>query len=309
IRSHNRFARDAFSKAEEISPDLIFVEIPPNSLVKQAAEYKKQHPDVRLILDLYDLWPENFPGRGLKKLFALPFSAWRRIRDDGLYAADTITLECELYRTQLEKQLTGKKTDILYLCHRNTATNEPKAPETKELGLCYLGSINNVIDIPMIAKLIGEIALLRPVTLHIIGDGESRQKLICAAQKAGAKVEFHGIIYDEAQKQAIFDQCRFGINMMKSGICVGLTMKSIDYFAGGLPVLNTIGGDTQMLVEQYGAGFNICRDDLKKTAEQIAGMTPEENRQMRLNALRMFRELFSEEAFSKSLGKIFEESI
>lgn len=31
---------------------------------------------------------------------------------------------------------------------------------------------------------------------------------------------------------------------MKTSVCVGLTMKSLDYYAGGLPIINTIAGDT-----------------------------------------------------------------
>ena len=49
---------------------------------------------------------------------------------------------------------------------------------------------------------------------------------------------------------------------MKKSVCVGLTMKSIDYFEFGLPIINNIKGDTWNAVEEYGIGINYRRRDL-----------------------------------------------
>lgn len=303
LRSHADFAQKAFEKVEELNPDFLFVMVPPNSMAEEARKYKKRHPQVKLVLDLYDLWPETFPSSRAKTLLALPFAVWRQVRDAGLPAADLITLECELYRERLKKQLAGKKTGILYLCRPCRTSGEPKAPEGEALCLCYLGSINNIIDIPLITELIREMVRLRPVTLHIIGDGESRERLVQSVREAGASVVFHGKVFDCAKKQEIFDCCHFGLNIMKDSVCVGLTMKSLDYFAGGLPILNTIEADTHRLVEERGIGINVCRENPAKTAQKVAAMTAEENLKMRKNTLEVFDTLFSEQVFMGSLEK------
>ena len=124
---------------------------------------------------------------------------------------------------------------------------------------------------------------MQPVTLHIIGDGESRDAFIDSMRAAGVQVEFHGKIFDPAKRQAIFDRCDFGINMMKDSVCVGLTMKSLDYFAGGLPILN------------------VNRENLKETAGRVVQLTPEENFEMRKNTLEVFDALFSEQVFKEKL--------
>lgn len=303
LRSHADFAQKAFEKVEELNPDFLFVMVPPNSMAEEARKYKKRHPQVKLVLDLYDLWPETFPSSRAKTLLALPFAVWRQVRDAGLPAADLITLECELYRERLAKQLEGKKTGILYLCRPEKNVEEPKAPEGEALSLCYLGSINNIIDIPLITELIREMVRLRPVTLHIIGDGESRERLVQSVRETGASVVFHGKVFDCAKKQEIFDCCHFGLNIMKDSVCVGLTMKSLDYFAGGLPILNTIEADTHRLVEERGIGINVCRENPAKTAQKVAAMTAEENLKMRKNTLEVFDTLFSEQVFMGSLEK------
>ena len=102
-----------------------------------------------------------------------------------------------------------------------------------------------------------ELMKIKQVVLHIIGDGENRDKLIATMQKVGAKVHFYGKIYDLDKKLEIINQCHMGLNIMKPSVFVGLTMKSIDYFELSLPILNTIQGDTWRFVEENDIGINI----------------------------------------------------
>ena len=302
ILSHLRFAKAALKQAENLQPDLLYVEVPPNSLCREVARYKKKHPETKVILDIFDMWPESFPGSKIKKVLALPFGVWGWFRNWGLPKADTVLTECNLFGTLLQKYMQGKPTHTLYLCRPDATTDAPKAISQQDgVHLCYLGSVNNIIDIPAIASLIGAVQQQKPVTLHIIGDGESREAFISGVEATGARVEFHGKIYDNAQKQAIFDQCSFGLNVMKSSVCIGLTMKSVDYFAGGLPIINTIGGDTEALVQTRNMGVNLQRDNPEQTACQILALTDEELLQMRVNTLSCFHELFCEDVFRKNL--------
>ena len=219
---------------------------------------------------------------------------WRAERDAGLRYADIVYSECDLYRQVLHRQLWGKRVYTLPICReRVTCGPSPKAPEGEALSLCYLGTIGKLLDMDVVEELLRQMVALRPVRLHIIGDGETREELIQRASTAGAEVIYHGRIYDPDQRQQIFDQCHFGINIMKTSVLVGLTMKSLDYFAGGLPVLNTIEGDTRSRVSFYQAGIEVDRDDLMQTARRATSMTNEENTRMRLNTLRLFEDNYS----------------
>ncbi len=302
LLSHLRFSRDAMAEVARLRPELLYVEVPPNSLCRAAARYKKQNPGVKLIFDIFDLWPESFPDSRAKRLLGLPFRLWAQFRNEGLPGADLVFTECQLFRQKLRRFLKDVPSETLYLCREKATAQAPKPlPAEEALHLCYLGSINNIIDIPTISRLIGHIQRRRDVVLHIIGDGETRDAFIEAVRSTGAQVEFYGKIYDPAARQAIFDRCSFGLNIMKSSVCVGLTMKSVDYFAGGLPILNTIQADTWDLVARRGIGFNIDRENLAESARQIGETTPETQLQMAENALCAFRELFTEEIFQQKL--------
>ena len=107
----------------------------------------------------------------------------------------------------------------------------------------------------------------------------------------------HGTVYDDEKKQQIFDQCHFGLNIMKPTVCVGLTMKSLDYFRAQLPILNNIKGDTTAFVEQYQIGFNDYRDYMKL----IDKLEMEDYLQMRRNVKTLFEEHFTKEAFFRQI--------
>ena len=300
LMSHWQFARDTFKKVAEYQPDVIYMIVPPNSLCRFAAQYKKRRPQVKMIYDLYDLWPETFPSTRAKKLLAAPFAVWQYMRDCGLPAADLVLTECELYQQKLSKQLRGIRTGLLPLCVPWMSPEKPMQTwRTDEITLCYLGSMNNIIDIPAITALIGQLQKQRRVKLHIVGSGETHDLLVQKSSEAGAEVIDHGTVYDHCSLQKILDSCDFGLNMMKSSVCVGLTMKSADYFAGGLPVISSIPADTQNWIAEYNAGIHVTQID--ETAQRILRLTEEEHTAMRSGAARLHREKLSRQAFLRYL--------
>ena len=255
IRYHQRFAKDALKAIENESADLLWVLVPSNSLTKSISKYKAKHPDTKLIFDVIDMWPETMPSKKLKKI---PFvnKIWANIRNRNIDNADLVLTECDLYQSILKDYVSSGKMKTLYLARRSYEINTTPNPPKDRYSLCYLGSVNNVIDIPAICKILSDLVKLKPVDLHIIGEGEKMDQFIDDAKTAGANVIYHGKVYDTYKKQQIFDECHFGINIMKPEVFIGLTMKSMDYFAGGLPIINNIKGDTWKFIEDNNIGVN-----------------------------------------------------
>ena len=311
LLSHFLFAKKCRKIAENENFDLIYCIVPPNSLVNEFGKFKEKNSGTKLIFDVCDLWPETFPSGKAKKLLALPFAVWRSFRKKRLDKADSVVAECELFAEKLQCEVSGKeKTDVLYLCKEKPQKGfEPERRETIGRNILYLGSINNIIDCDVIVKFMEEMKKLCNSALYIIGDGENRENLLRKLDNAGIETHYFGVVYDEEKKLQIKNKCAFGLNIMKKDVCVGLTMKSIDYFSAGLPVINNIKGDTTHLVEDLGTGFNICNDDdnsIKECAEKAAQITDEELLKMKEDTLKMFDTLFSNEAFEKKLAGIIE---
>lgn len=300
--SHYLFAKKAFECIETMKPDLLYVMLPPNSLAKFANKYKMKYPNTKLYFDIIDLWPETMP---LGKIEILPpFTSWRRLRDKNLKNADYIITECDLYREVLNKQLKKINHTTLHLARNKGSFLSKPNLEINIINLCYLGSINNIIDIPFVVDIISRINKIKPVCLHIIGDGENRDTLISEVKKTGAKVEYYGNIYDSVQKQEIFDVCHFGLNIMKESVCVGLTMKSIDYFEAGLPIINNIRHDTIDIVSKYKTGYNINNKNIDVICKQIGEVEEKDLMLMRKNSRSVFELFFSREAFNQKLNEL-----
>lgn len=274
ILSHRMFAKAVNTYAQAAPPDVIVALLPPNFLAKYLADFKKAHPKTFLIFDIFDMWPETFPSGRLKMILSSIFSLWASLRDRSLPAADLVTTECDLFRDLLKL---NRNSSTVYLCAPNSPATALPVLAADRLELCYLGSINNIISIPDICDLIRSLVKVKPVTLHIIGKGERQQELIDGATTAGAEVNFYGAVYDPVQKQKIMDQCHFGLNIMKSSVCIGLSMKTVDYFRHNLPIINTIPADTERFIHEEGVGVQFgaaCADEILK-------LTPEDYLQMR----------------------------
>jgi glycosyltransferase involved in cell wall biosynthesis len=304
LNSHYHFAKMAFEMVEKIQPNLIYV-IPPNSLAKFASYYKRKHVNVKLIFDLIDLWPETMPIGKIKEI--PPFTIWRLMRDNSLKFADFVVTECNLYQSILGNILKELRTKTVYLAKKDINVIASPRLSKDEIHLCYLGSINNIIDIEVIKKLIKSINIIKPTTLHIIGDGESRDILIYEIEAVGARVKYYGKVYDSNEKQNIFDECHFGLNVMKESVCVGLTMKSIDYFQHGLPILNNIKSDTTELVDKYDIGININRNNTEEVAKKVTSMSDSILLEMREKAHEIYKNYFSYNAFLKEMEEVIVE--
>lgn len=249
LMSHKKFAKDAFIEIEKDDPDLIWVVAPALSLIKEANIYKQNH-NCKIIIDIIDMWPESLPLGSLKKLF--PFKLWKKIREDNINVADEVVTECDLYQEILSKEYKGKLTTLYWA--KDVFLTRKEIVENDTLNLCYIGSINNIIDIDLIKKIIKKFN--RNVVLDIIGFGEKTEEMV-SKLKDVCKVIYHGPIFDETEKEKIISKCLAGINIYKKDLYIGLTVKSMDYLRYGLPIINNIKGDTYNFVEKYNIGINV----------------------------------------------------
>ena len=305
IYSHYNFTKKVLEKVEQLKPDLLWVMIPPNYLTKELGNYRKK-ANTLLIYDLIDMWPETIPIKE-STLYKIPFQFWKNLRDNFLNKADLIITECSLYQEQLKYIVSKEKMKTLYLAKETNKNAIRKKTLKSKICICYLGSINNIIDIELIVKLLQEIKKYKNVVLHIIGDGENKQALLEALLEADIEVEDHGKIFNEIKKIKIFNQCHFGLNIMKRDVYVGLTMKSIDYFCAGLPVISNIPADTESLVDKYSAGFNVTKNSLKKVTKEIVKMNEDNYLKMTKQTQKMYNENFSSEAFNKKFKTILKD--
>lgn len=296
ILSHMDFAKQVGRIVEKSDYDLIWTVVPANSLMKEVVKSQKNNPNIKFVFDFMDMWPETMPVMKLP----LVFRPWANLRDNYLKYADLVVTECELFQEKLSSHVQKSDMYTLYLARKNEKRKISVDTDESILRFCYLGSINNIIDIPEISRVINLFSGEKE--LHIIGDGEKRQEFITSVESTGVKVIYHGTIYDDKEKQEIISKCNLGINMMKSSVFVGVTMKSIDYWQYGIPTINNIKGDTWKLTEKYNVGINVDKET-KMIDESIVGKSRDYIYRKQINSV--FEKLFTVEVFNQKLDEIF----
>ena len=255
LYSHNKFAKDVFERVRGDKPDLLYVIAPANSLVKEAYSYKKE-TGVKLIIDIIDMCPESLPvSSKIKGL--LPFKFWKSYRSRYISCADRLITECNLYHEILRDEYKGEISTLYW--SRNQKALRYKLDLPDNLSFLYIGSINNIINVDLMVKLVENYG--KKATVHIIGDGENKTEMIDKLNRV-CEVIYHGPVYDVDKKKEIFSRCHAGLNLYKNGLYIGLTVKSIDYFNFGLPVINNIIGDTSEFVRKYNVGINVDEESI-----------------------------------------------
>lgn len=293
ILSHLMFSYKTFYMLLACKPELVYVEVPNNSLVKSSAKYKKIN-NAEIIVDVFDMWPESMPVKTKNMIVNWGFDIWRNFRNKNLKFADQIWIECDYYRELLSAQKINLPMETKYLKLKNAETSIEMKVSEEEIDLCYLGSINNIIDISLIEKIVSEFAKNKRTRIHIIGDGERKDEFLDILKKNSIEIIDHGKVYEIDKLQEIFDQCWFGINVLREDLAIGITMKSISYFRGGLPIINTVQGDTSRFVEECNIGVNVDRHDVKSCVSRILNITKDDLACMKNNTRNLFEQKFAE---------------
>jgi hypothetical protein len=304
------FGKRVYEKIEELHPDVIYGVVPPNFVCKFCALYKDKHDDCKLVLDVYDMWPESLPiSAKLKKVFCGPLKIWAHIRDRYISAADGVVYECELFESYLSEKVIAKEKKI-YLCKVDCMQPDWKKEIIKDfdtLNVLYLGSVNNIIDVDLIVKFVKTLGESTRTCLHIIGNGERVDYLCNQCDISGIKYVNHGVVYDDEKKWEIVKNCQFGLNIMKKEVFVGATMKSLEYFHWGLALVNNIPADSYNIVKERKCGVNIDWGNYKEVAYDLSHMSKEAIKAMKQNSRGVFEDLFSEKKMESELSDFFDE--
>ena len=302
LAGHAQFARECRSEMEKWQPDRIHALIPANSLAREMAGYKRLHPQVKLYFDIIDLWPESLPVEWFQKTPAAVL--WRHQRNPYLKYADELFTECALFSQVIHEQ-TGLNPEVLYWTIEDHQESIGPRLDPGRMSLCYLGSVNNIIDLDYMEQFLQALSDRVPVDLHLIANGEKKQEMVDRFSKIVHVID-HGLVYDPKRKQDIFNQCSFGLNLMKSSVVIGLSMKALDYLQAGLPVINSLQGDLKEWIDQQHCGININRDSLDQTITSILSIPIPDQLAMRQRAARFYHEVLSLDAFEKHLAQILD---
>jgi cyclopropane fatty-acyl-phospholipid synthase-like methyltransferase len=118
-----------------------------------------------------------------------------------------------------------------------------------------------------------------------------------------------GFVFDQNEIKEYFSKTHFGINLMKSSVFVGMTMKSIDYFRHSIPIISNIVSDTSNLINEYSCGFNISNKNIQNVINEIGLLNDKEYNKMVCNVRQMFIEQLSYERLTSKMDSCLKKLI
>lgn len=182
ILSHLFFSLKVYKYLKKNNPDIVYVKIPPNSLLYYLKKIKKKR-NIYIIGDIYDLWPESMPTLHSKNIiFKTVFELWKRIRKTNIDCIDYTIYECDLYKKYVSN---NGNYNTLYLCREDYLDFKIKNSSDIDsiIRLCYLGNVGQLLDIELLEQVIDQLVKYKKIEFHIIGDGNSKLKLVTMLKK------------------------------------------------------------------------------------------------------------------------------
>ncbi|MDY0210635.1 MAG: glycosyltransferase [Acholeplasma sp.] len=305
--SHVKFAKNVVSSLDYEEYDLIHCIFPPNILVKLIAKDAKKK-NIPVIFDVMDMWPESLPIIKFKN--NVLFSFWKNLRNKHIDTSKLVITECDLFKNSIKSINHNLNVSTIYLHKSELVEISPINKSVKDkIVLTYLGSVNNLIDIQDIVKLIIGISKYKPVVIQIIGGGEKLDKLSDQLKDKNIEVIITGFVFDQNEIKEYFSKTHFGINLMKSSVFVGMTMKSIDYFRHSIPIISNIVSDTSNLINEYSCGFNISNKNIQNVINEIGLLNDNEYNKMVCNVRQMFIEQLSYERLTSKMDSCLKKLI
>ena len=285
IGSHRAFARRWRVAAEQApAPDLIVGSLPPLALGAEILQYVREHAGVRFIADVQDAWPETFEQVVPRWLLA----PLRRVAGRIYRGADAVSGVAERYVALARMYGAAGKMAVFPLGIELHAEDRSapvmygarEQPNNRtSLRLVYAGTMGRSYDL---ATLITHVKGATDVSLDLAGTGPDEMRLRTLAGDC-PRIRFHGYL-NEVDLRALLLRGDAGVIPMFDASCVGVPGKLADYAAAGLPVLNSLHGETERLLAEQGAGFTYVAGDAVSLRDAVTQLRSADQAALRVGA-------------------------
>ncbi len=292
IHSHRVFARRWRKLAErETAPDVLIVSMPPLALGRAALAYCRACAGARpfLVVDVQDAWPETFE-RVVPRWTLAPL---RRVAQTIYRGADAVVGVAARYVDLARAYGATSPMRIFRLGIDRRLGREPRTEGRGAMSkLVYAGNMGASYDL---ATVIAAVKGMAGVTLDLAGRGPDEARLRRLASDCGW-IRFHGYL-GETDLRALLASCDAAVVPMFDAACVGVPGKLADYTAAGLPVLNTLHGETERLLADYGAGVTYAAGDVAAFRAAVANLRAADAAALRQGAWRLSAEFDAEKVY------------
>jgi len=314
INYEKQFAKNLASDAAHLQmPDVIILKDPAIFLYKPLATFINKN-NIKLIVDIIDLWPELFElafPAAIRPLGRLALAYLYKRRDNIFKKAAAITAVAPDYLAIGRKANPDVPATVIYWgtdFHKIQEMQQAKDDVLKELGLTkesgkiwaiYAGTLGENYDMQCILAASRILKDTCPDLQILIAGAGPMEPWIRAEVPNCPNVNFLGVLPTN-KLYKLFAYCDFGFSTYAHGSTVSMPIKAYDYFAAGLPIVNSLSRSLGEIVSRRKVGLQYVAGDAASLAEAVKKLyiTPSLLQEMKVNALEVGREFDEEQQYS-----------
>jgi len=307
-------------------PDVVVVSVPTLELADEAVAFCRRC-SVPVVVDVRDLWPDVYlrilPS-GLKTMGRLALMpAYRKVRricreSTALVGISPGYLEWGLRLAGRKRRPSDRVFSHAYLkpelseIQRETAKKQLASKGLSATGLsatgkvrfCYFGTLGRSCGLQYIIDAVRQLTVEEQQALEIVVCGTGPQLSEYQQMAEGVKsVQFLGRV-SSPELIALMEVADVGLALYGTDSPQSLPNKPIEYMAGGLPILSTLRGELQTLLEDYDCGLTVPAGDNRAMISAVRELMRQKSVRARFsrNVSTLYEQHFSaEQVYSKMI--------
>lgn len=317
IYSHHCFAKEIVKYLESRKkPDLIIVSVPSLSVGSAVTKYAKEN-DIKLVIDIQDLWPEAFKmAINIPVVSDILFAPMMAQANKIYSRADKIMAVSETYvKRGLSNNRNDKEGLAVFIGTDSSLVAEATAGKSidkpsDEFWVGYIGALGHSYDIKLVIDAIKILNNkgINNIVFKVMGEGVLLEEFRSYAAEKGVNCEFSGFI-EYGDMMTTLGACDVAVNPIIGKSVSSIINKVSDYAMAGVPVVNTQNSpEYRKLLEEYNCGISCESGNAQSVADAIEKLYADSNlkNQMGENSYRLGKEKFDRTVTYKNIISLIE---
>lgn len=321
---HAGVARKFISQAQRMTPpDVILVSFPTIELAYEAVLYGKSI-GVPVIVDVRDLWPDviiNFFPERLRwlaraALYRLVYKARQALLNcDALIAVSDSYMHWALQYSDRIRGVFDETIPLGYAASDSSLSKSSVEQKLLRLGvredavICwYVGTFGHHYDLAPVIEAARMFYKKGRTDVQFVISGKGELGARWHSQAADLKnMIFTGWI-EADEINWIRNKAAIGLQPYTQNAPQGLANKLFEYLSAGIPVVSSLKGDNDILINQYGCGVTYRPGDTLDCYQKLSMLVddPGLRRKMAVAAKKLFEKEFSSELIFQRMVRLIE---
>ena len=313
VRNYISYAINASIKVDKINEDfdcVLVYEVSPITQVIPAYIYKKKHSKAKLLIYCQDIWPEVLINTGISKK-SLIFKVSHIISKFLYKKGDHIIVTSALFSDYLYEEFLIPKSKCIYLPSYGDEwyLNVVKSNNVDKKRILFAGNMGKAQNLDVLIESVSKCKKKDFFIVDMVGNGSEIEHLKNKTKDLSLDkiILFHGRMSGEKLKYYydIADAYFLSLNC-DTRVCYTVPAKLQGYLAAGKPIISSIKGGGELVLEEAKAGIMAKYNDVDDLASKIDSFVECSDDYIFLgnNGRAYFKKYFVEEIYFKNLLNI-----